>query len=116
MTDPVPPVLPHGVLRWLAVLFGAAPHLAIVVYSGMPREFGFMGPENQLGLVTFAIYGTPELYIVPATLLVAVGLWAARRTRFLALWVLLGTLGGATVVLLTLVSTAHTEIAIAAPA
>ena len=94
---------------------GAAPHLAIVVYSGLPREFNFMGPESQLALVTFAAYGTPELYIVPATLLVVVGLWLMRRTRFLALWLLLGTLAGATAVLLTLVAAANTEIEIAAP-
>ncbi len=75
-----------------------------------------MGPADQLGLVAFAAYGTPELYIVPATLVVVVGLWYMPRTRFLAMWFLLGTLAGATAVLLTLVAAANTEIEIAAPA
>ena len=75
-----------------------------------------MGETEQLALVPFAAYGTPELYIVPATLVVVFALWCVARTRLLAPWVLLGTLAGATAVLLILVAAANTEIAGAAPA
>ena len=86
------------------------------MHSGLPHEFSFMAEENQIPLVTFAAYGSPELYIVPVMLLISAGLWVVPRTRFLALWLLFGTLAGATVVLLTLISAARAEIALVAPA
>jgi hypothetical protein len=89
---------------WLAVILGAAPHLVVLAhFRWFPQDdWGWIVGVDSTG-VPFAPYGTPALYIVPAMLLIAAGLAVVRRTRRWALWVVLGTLAGATAVLMTLI-------------
>ena len=62
----------------------------------------------------FAVYGASELSIVPATLLAVILLAAVRRTRPWVLWLLLGTLGGATAVFMNLALSAVTRVGVTA--
>ncbi|OJF14089.1 hypothetical protein [Couchioplanes caeruleus] len=87
---------------WLASLVGAGPHLAVLGHIWLPRDVYFSWFEGHEELIPFALYSKSELIIVPAMLLLTLAAAIFTRTRPLALWLLLGTLAGATLVLLSL--------------
>ncbi len=91
------------------MLLGATPHLALLAHVTWPRtvEFGWTA-GGELAEIPFALYSASELYIVPATLVVVVAAAAVRRARPWALWLLLGTLAGATAMLMVLATAATT--------
>ncbi|WP_250035040.1 hypothetical protein [Paractinoplanes maris] len=93
---------------WLAVLLGAAPHLVVLVYFAWPRDVWFTWSEGSEASIPYVVYGRPELIIIPLSILAVLALTARRRSRPWALWLLLGTLAGATSVLLVLAGAAST--------
>jgi hypothetical protein len=62
--------------------------------------FSWLG--SDLAAIPFARFSKAELFIVPATLLLTLVAALIPRTRPLALWLLLGILAAATLVLLAL--------------
>lgn len=99
------PARPQGRPRrwWLVALVGAAPHLAVLAHFMWPGVVEFAVVDGaDLAAVPFALFSVSELYIVPATLTAAAVLAIVRRSRPWALWFLIGTLGGATAVLVNL--------------
>jgi hypothetical protein len=96
---PVPP------RAWPAILLGVAPHL-VVIGVGASTDVTFVALEGAVCAIPFALYGPAELVIVPAALVLAGLGWAVRRIRPWPLWFALGTLAGATAVLLTAAATA----------
>jgi hypothetical protein len=83
------------------VLAGAAPHAAVLVYITRPRWWAVQYVGEEAG-IPYALYGWLELVLVPLSLVLVVAVAAMRRTRQWAVWFLLGTLGGATAVLMAL--------------
>lgn len=100
---------------WLAVLVGAAPHVVVLAHLYWPRTVYFGLVEGVADAIPFARYGRSELIIVPVTLLLTLGVAIIARTRRLALWLLLGTLAGATLVLLGLAQAAVSWQLVTAP-
>jgi hypothetical protein len=100
---------------WFAVLLGVAPHLSLLIWFAWPPITFWYGGETRSGFsvgqgdeagAPYATYSWAELIIVPVAVLVVMALAVSRRTRFWALWALLGTLAGATAVLLVLATAA----------
>ena len=102
--DTKPSTRPH--LWWLVELLGAVPHLILLGYLWWPRTEYFSWVEGAEAAIPFALYSRAELFIVPATLLLTLVAALTARTRPLALWMLLGTTSGATLVLLALAQAA----------
>ena len=104
--DPRPPTgLP---LRLLAILVAAAPHLVLLGRLWWPRTQFLAWIGTDMAGLPFALYSKAELTIVPTTLSLTLIAALISQTRPLALWLLLGTLSGATLVLLALAQAALT--------
>ncbi len=82
--------------------------MVVLVYFAWPRDWWLSWEEGSERSIPYVVYGWPELIIVPLSILAVLVLTARRRTRPWALWLLLGTLAGATSVLLTLATAANT--------
>lgn len=95
---------------WLAVLLGAAPHLVLWVIVRAVGEWPFAATD--VSAVPYALYGGPELIIVPAGCVIVAAVAAVRRTRPWAFWLLLGTFGGATFVFLTAAAEATRQVSL----
>ncbi|RZU51609.1 hypothetical protein EV385_3442 [Krasilnikovia cinnamomea] len=91
------------------------PHLLLLAYVWRPRELDFGWVEGAEDAIPFALYGKSELIIVPATLLLTIAAAVTPRSRPFAMWLLLGTLAGATLVLLTLSGAAVSWEVVTAP-
>ena len=74
-------------------------------YGGETRSGFSVGQGSEAG-APYGTYSRAELIIVPVAVLVAIALALSHRTRPWALWALLGTLAGATAVLLILATAA----------
>jgi hypothetical protein len=104
MSDSSGRTLARPRLWWLAVAIGATPHVVLIASMARPREIGWLATD--LASVPYTIFSRSELVIVPVTVLFAIALAIPRTTRPWALWLLLGTLAGATAVLMTLAAEA----------
>jgi hypothetical protein len=98
-----------------AALLGVAPHLVLLGWFGWPPIVFWDASQCAYALdltaddvagAPYATYSWAELFIVPVTLLLVIVLAVRRRGRPWALWLLLGTLAGATAVLTTLATAA----------
>jgi hypothetical protein len=91
------------------ILLGAAPNLVVLGYMWWPHTVWFTWTESsEPAGIPYARFSRAELVIVPVTLLAALGAAVVPRTRPLALWLLIGSLSGATCVLLALAQSALT--------
>jgi hypothetical protein len=89
------------------ILLGAAPNLVVLGYLWWPHTVWFTWTESsEMAGIPYARFSKAELVIIPATLLVALVAALVPRTRSLALWLLIGSLSGATCVLFALAQSA----------
>ena len=82
--------------------------MAVLAYFAWPRHWWLSWQAGSEASIPYVVYAWPEPVIIPLGILAVVIVAARRRTRPWALWLLLGTLAGATSVLLTLATAANT--------
>jgi hypothetical protein len=89
------------------ILLGAAPSLVVLGYWWWPHTVWFTWTESSdVAGIPYALFSKAELVIIPATLSLALVAAPVPRTRPLALWLLIGSLSGATGVLFALAQAA----------